>query len=304
MARGRGKKQNEGGGDGGQQAAGPSGAGPPPASAGRGQPKPQTAPQPAKPQQQQQQNPRGQAGPSGDAPQPMSAGHPGQPKPQSAPQAAALQPAKGPQLVASAPTPAAAPQATAQQPAAKGPKSRNKYAKKVEEPVQELARTLSVTSIASSTGSAPAPPPSGDASAAASAPPAAPIPTSAEMTVTPFKGAGTCGRKIQLDTNYLELNIDKLVPSIYHYDVNIEPNMPKRFMPLVFEKFRRANFPTTFIAFDGQKNAYAPKMLNLNDIKERKVMHQDEESAAPRAYMVGMKEVKTSNPIDMKALQT
>lgn len=124
------------------------------------------------------------------------------------------------------------------------------------------------------------------------------------MTVAVCKGAGTSGRKIQLDTNYLALNIDKLVSSIYHYDVTIEPNMPKRFMPIVFEKFRQLNFPKTCIAFDGQKNAYAPKLLNLNEIKERKIMHQDEESAAPRAYMVGMKEVKTSNPIDMKTLQT
>lgn len=214
------------------------------------------------------------------------------------------------------PAPSAAAQPAAGQPdVPKPPKLRNKYAKKEPEPAPapaaatppsisstsqtsssdpslvEVTRSMSVTSL-SSTGSA-----------AQTEVPAA-VPSAAAITVAAAKGAGTCGRKILVDVNYLALNIEKLVPIIYHYDVNIEPNMPKRHMPNVFEAFRKLNFPKVFIAFDGQKNAYSPQLLKLEQIKERKIMFQDEESYAPRAYMVNMKEVKTSNKIDMTTLQT
>lgn len=151
-----------------------------------------------------------------------------------------------------------------------------------------MSRTPSITSVASA----------GSASSSAL------LPTAAAIPLAPNKGAGTCGRPIKLDVNYLALNLNKLVPFVYHYDVTIEPNMPKRYMPKVFEQFRRTNFPKVFIAFDGQKSAFAPQLLKLEAITERKIMYQADGEVRSRAYMVNMKAVKESSKIDTKSLLT
>lgn len=123
------------------------------------------------------------------------------------------------------------------------------------------------------------------------------------MPLAPAKGPGKKGRPVTIDVNYLLLNLQKLVSTCYHYDINIEPNMPKRFMPLVFEEFRRKNFPQTFIAFDGQKNAISPVILKIENV-ERQVVIPDPDNATPRTYMVAIKQVKDTSAIDLKVLTT
>lgn len=108
---------------------------------------------------------------------------------------------------------------------------------------------------------------------------------------------------MKIDVNYLLLNLQKLVATCYHYDINIEPNMPKRFMPFVFEEFRRKNFPQTFLAFDGQKNAISPVVLKIDNV-ERQVIIPDPDNATPRTYMVAIKQVKDTSAIDLKVLST
>lgn len=42
---------------------------------------------------------------------------------------------------------------------------------------------------------------------------------------------GTLGRKTEIDVNYLPLNLDKLFKkTVYHMDVNFEPELPKRLL--------------------------------------------------------------------------
>lgn len=129
------------------------------------------------------------------------------------------------------------------------------------------------------------------------------IPTAAAMPLAPPKGPGKKGRPVKIDVNYLLLNIQKLISTCYHYDINIEPNMPKRFMPFVFEEFRRKNFPQTFLAFDGQKNAISPVVLKTENV-ERQIVIPDPDNATPRTYMVAIKQVKDSSAIDLKVLST
>lgn len=79
--------------------------------------------------------------------------------------------------------------------------------------------------------------------------------------------------------------------------------MPKRFMPYVFEAFRQKNFPQTFMAFDGQKNAISPVVLKIDKV-ERQIVIPDPDNATPRTYMVGIKQVKDTSAIDLKVLAT
>ncbi|XP_050530868.1 protein argonaute-2-like isoform X2 [Daktulosphaira vitifoliae] len=77
------------------------------------------------------------------------------------------------------------------------------------------------------------------------------------------KLAGTIGRKTELDINYLPLNLDKLFKkTVYHFDVQFVPDLPKNLLRAALEEFNHKNYPKDFIAFDGRKNMYAIKKLS------------------------------------------
>ncbi|XP_037047779.1 protein argonaute-2 isoform X2 [Bradysia coprophila] len=128
---------------------------------------------------------------------------------------------------------------------------------------------------------------------------AAAIPTSALIPLTPYKGCGTRGQKVNVDVNFLPLLIDKLLSTVYQYDVTIEPNLPKRMLPYIFETFRKNNFPNIFVAFDGQKIAVSPKILPTSTKRETKVV---DENGRDRVYMVAIKEANDSK-IDFQSLK-
>ncbi|KAG4066624.1 hypothetical protein HA402_007260 [Bradysia odoriphaga] len=125
------------------------------------------------------------------------------------------------------------------------------------------------------------------------------IPTSALIPLTPYKGCGTRGLAVNVDVNFLPLSIEKLLPTVYQYDVTIEPNLPKRMLPHIFETFRNNNFPNIFVAFDGQKIAVSPKILPTNVKRETKVV---DENGKDRVYMVAIKEANDSK-IDFQSLK-
>lgn len=85
-----------------------------------------------------------------------------------------------------------------------------------------------------------------------------------------YKSPGISGQSLgKIETNFVRLKINKIPEYIYHYDVSIEPDRPKKFIRKVFEIFAKTNFAEqdVFIAFDGAKNAYASQKLktaNLN----------------------------------------
>lgn len=119
------------------------------------------------------------------------------------------------------------------------------------------------------------------------------IPTSALIPVAPNKGSGQRGRAVTVDVNFLPLLIDKLLPKVYQYDVSIEPNLPKRLLPRIFEQYRHTNYKNIFIAFDGQKIAVSPQILPIHDKIEKQTKVLDE-NGRERTYMVSMKEARDS----------
>jgi eukaryotic translation initiation factor 2C len=121
------------------------------------------------------------------------------------------------------------------------------------------------------------------------------------VEIQPRTSPGTLGRKIKVGTNYLKIDITKLVNPVHHYDVSIIPDMPKKNLPAVFEKFRKINFPTNFIAFDGKKNAFSSVVLN-----EKKLSMQAlsmDEDFRQRTYDITLSYAKSSNPIDLSSLK-
>lgn len=90
------------------------------------------------------------------------------------------------------------------------------------------------------------------------------VPTQADKSAgnlyVKYKGVGTSGSKLGLiQTNYLKLITNNMANYVYHYDVTIEPDRPKKLLQKVFMKFNEINFSHTLLPFDGKKNAYSPK---------------------------------------------
>lgn len=129
-----------------------------------------------------------------------------------------------------------------------------------------------------------------------------------DYKICEYKGSGTRGKKVQIETNYLKLDVTKLVNCAYHYDVTIdfEPagrSLPgKKFMHPVFAAFVAKNFPRASLAYDGQKNAYAPQKLDLTKPYERVVTIVDGETAQQRSFKVEIQEVRGSL-IDLSVLR-
>lgn len=77
---------------------------------------------------------------------------------------------------------------------------------------------------------------------------------------------GTLGRKIELFSNHLQIDLSKLKGTIiWHYDVDIKPDRPKAFLKRVVEEFRKRNCPRYFPAFDGNKNLFSVGPLPFGD---------------------------------------
>lgn len=129
----------------------------------------------------------------------------------------------------------------------------------------------------------------------------APIPTSALIPLSPRKGSGTLGRRVSVDVNFLPLLIDKLLPTVYQYDVTIEPNLPKRMLPHIFERYRQNNFKNIFVAFDGQKIAVSPQILPIKESMQQQTKVIDE-NGRERVYMVAVKEARDCK-IDFQSLR-
>lgn len=130
-----------------------------------------------------------------------------------------------------------------------------------------------------------------------------PMPSAAKYPICPNKGAGkNCEKRVIIETNYLKLNIEKMVPTAYHYDISIEPDKPKRLLQKAFGAFRKKNFPTVFMAFDGQKNAYAPQVLDFSTEIQRETKIIDPETGLERTFMVAIQETRGSE-IDLSSLR-
>uniref|UniRef100_A0A6M2DIC2 Putative germ-line stem cell division protein hiwi/piwi n=1 Tax=Xenopsylla cheopis TaxID=163159 RepID=A0A6M2DIC2_XENCH len=72
---------------------------------------------------------------------------------------------------------------------------------------------------------------------------------------------GELGRKIQIRTNFMPLNLKNICKTAIHYDITFDPDKPKRFLKIVFNKFCLDHFQNRYPAFDGVKNVYASSPL-------------------------------------------
>lgn len=108
---------------------------------------------------------------------------------------------------------------------------------------------------------------------------------------------GKAGRKIQIEVNHLKLSLGNLRTAI-HYDVNIVPDLPKRCLRSVMEKFREVYYPKHYPAFDGRKNLYSTKMLPFGESISGTVSIMLEDRS--KEYKV---EIKFANEVDITPLR-
>ncbi|XP_060537315.1 protein argonaute-2-like isoform X2 [Cylas formicarius] len=111
---------------------------------------------------------------------------------------------------------------------------------------------------------------------------------------------GRQGRIIKVESNHLQLSLGNL-KEVFHYDVSIQPDTPKKFMRPVVELFRRKRFPNRYPAYDGRKNMITSFMLsnNIYDIIED-VIDITEEDGRTKTFKI---EVKYANTVDLTPLR-
>ena len=88
-------------------------------------------------------------------------------------------------------------------------------------------------------------------------------------------GSGTKGRSIRLFANLFRVDIDpELV--LYHYDVVIEPDVPRpikrKVMVAAVERYG-TEFSGQFPVYDGQKGLYCHKRLRMNHVRWQCLAH-------------------------------
>lgn len=88
------------------------------------------------------------------------------------------------------------------------------------------------------------------------------------FNLPPRPGYGTRGRRIPLQTNFFEVKIPSEL-SLYHYDVVIEPDVPRvmkrNVMKAAIAKYK-ATFLGQFPVYDGEKALYCHKKLTTNQV--------------------------------------
>ena len=81
-------------------------------------------------------------------------------------------------------------------------------------------------------------------------------------SLPPRPGFGTKGRPIELTTNFFRVRIPPNM-TLYHYDVDIQPKIPRPLKRKVMQAAVEQNtlFSGQFPVFDGEKNMYCHKKL-------------------------------------------
>lgn len=134
-----------------------------------------------------------------------------------------------------------------------------------------------------------------------------PTPTIISVTKSPsdislYEGrkVGTNGQRVKVESNYLTLNLSKMVDKAYHYDIVFDPDKPKKCLKNVFNKFR-LNFPNNFLAFDGWKSFYTSSRLDYSGSSYKtEVEYILDENREPKKFQITIKEVAE---LDLKVLK-
>ena len=109
---------------------------------------------------------------------------------------------------------------------------------------------------------------------------------------------GKRGNKINLEVNYLEVQVGKIIEKAYHYDVAIEPETPKRLLGEAVAVFNKNHFPNVAFAYDGRKNIYTGKPIK--DMTAEVTVY-DEDWRREKKFKVT---VKFAAEIDLASLKT
>ncbi|KAH8360848.1 hypothetical protein KR084_009124, partial [Drosophila pseudotakahashii] len=110
---------------------------------------------------------------------------------------------------------------------------------------------------------------------------------------------GTIGKPGQVAVNYLDIDLSKMPPKAYHYDVKIMPERPKKFYRQAFEQFRIDQLGGAIAAYDGRASCYSVDKLPVKT-QNSEVTVTDSNGRTLR-YTVEIKETGDSE-IEMKSL--
>ncbi|KAJ1524220.1 hypothetical protein ONE63_010740 [Megalurothrips usitatus] len=105
------------------------------------------------------------------------------------------------------------------------------------------------------------------------------------------------GKPIPLEVNHLLVQFDqRRTDPIYHYDVTIDPDKPKRFMRPVMEEVKRLYYPKNHPGFDGRKNLYSRGPLPIDEqaTKIVNVVDEERDDKKPKTFNVTIKKVRSN----------
>lgn len=115
---------------------------------------------------------------------------------------------------------------------------------------------------------------------------------------------GTKGRKCTLEVNYLQILVNKLIPKAFHYDVEFTPDIPKKLLPKALDKLMLTYFSGIFFAFDGRKNFYTNKMLEVKGVTLDGTFEQEVEAVLGDRSKTFKVKVKFATVVDMSVLRS
>uniref|UniRef100_A0A336LXQ0 CSON004700 protein n=1 Tax=Culicoides sonorensis TaxID=179676 RepID=A0A336LXQ0_CULSO len=107
-------------------------------------------------------------------------------------------------------------------------------------------------------------------------------------------------KKERIQTNYLELNLNKLPDIIYNYDIKFDPERPKKFLFPAFDQLLRNHLPQLLnkAAYDGAKNFFS--MIKVNDGQFGPIMVPSPDGGRDKEFKI---QIKCSALIDMKVIK-
>lgn len=109
---------------------------------------------------------------------------------------------------------------------------------------------------------------------------------------------GTRGKPIQIEVNYIQLMLERIIPTAYHYDVDVKPPASRKWQRLAFAEFTKQMFKNHAFAYDGHKNAYTARRLKTDHHEQEVKVRSD---GRDRKFTVAMKEAAV---LDMSCLKT
>lgn len=109
---------------------------------------------------------------------------------------------------------------------------------------------------------------------------------------------GTLGKNQVIEINYVRLDTSKMPRTVYHYDVIITPDRPKKFMRTALDQFQREFCPDIQLAYDGNKSLFTAKKLPKAPMAETVII---DDNGRSKEYKVEIKEV-VNFEVDLREL--